>query len=103
MKSYLELKAKAEELMREANMLRDKERAAVIEQIKSQMAAYEIDVSDLAERRTRQPRLSQPKTGRKVPAKYGDGKGNLWSGRGLKPKWLKEAMSNGKQLADFQL
>lgn len=27
--------------------------------------------------------------------------GDTWSGRGLKPMWLRKALDNGKQLADF--
>ncbi|MDQ6628797.1 MAG: H-NS histone family protein [Pseudomonadota bacterium] len=34
--------------------------------------------------------------GRKVPAKYGDEKGNTWAGRGLQPRWFKAALADGK-------
>jgi hypothetical protein len=38
----------------------------------------------------------------KSPAKYRDARtGETWSGRGLQPKWLKVALSNGKSLSDF--
>lgn len=36
------------------------------------------------------------------PAKYADGHGNTWSGRGPRPKWLKAALATGKILADFE-
>jgi DNA-binding protein H-NS len=37
-----------------------------------------------------------------VAAKYRDAvTGNTWSGRGLKPNWLKAALDGGKTLADF--
>lgn len=36
-------------------------------------------------------------------AKYRDPESQqTWSGRGLKPKWLTEALANGKSLADFE-
>ena len=43
------------------------------------------------------------KTGaKKAPkAKYVDGNGNAWSGRGPTPRWLKEAIASGKKLQDF--
>ena len=39
---------------------------------------------------------------KKVAAKYRDAAtGNAWSGRGLKPKWLKAALESGRALSDF--
>jgi DNA-binding protein H-NS len=34
-------------------------------------------------------------------AKFSDGAGNSWSGRGPKPKWIKEALAAGKKLEDL--
>jgi DNA-binding protein H-NS len=42
-----------------------------------------------------------PRKRRKVAPKYRGPHGEKWSGRGLKPKWLTIAMSEGKQLEDF--
>jgi DNA-binding protein H-NS len=39
--------------------------------------------------------------GHKVAPKYRGPHGEKWSGRGLKPRWLTIAMSEGKQLEDF--
>jgi hypothetical protein len=46
------------------------------------------------------------KGARKAPSnaalqKYADGAGNTWSGRGRKPKWLKDALATGKSLTDL--
>ena len=38
---------------------------------------------------------------RKAAVKYRDASGNTWSGRGLQPRWLKEALAKGKSLSDF--
>lgn len=39
---------------------------------------------------------------KRVSAKYSDGNGNTWSGRGPKPKWLTLAINrDGKLLSDF--
>ena len=46
----------------------------------------------------------QPRTKRKTAsssAKYADGKGNVWGGRGPRPLWLREALAAGKRLEDF--
>lgn len=39
--------------------------------------------------------------GPKSKAKYQDGSGNTWSGRGPKPGWLRAAIETGKALEDF--
>jgi DNA-binding protein H-NS len=36
-------------------------------------------------------------------AKYGDGAGKTWSGRGPMPGWLKQAVVGGKKLEDFEV
>jgi DNA-binding protein H-NS len=33
--------------------------------------------------------------------KYRDGKGNTWTGRGEKPKWLREALEAGRSVEEF--
>jgi DNA-binding protein H-NS len=38
---------------------------------------------------------------RKVPPKYRGPNGEMWSGRGLKPRWLTAALKGGKELQDF--
>jgi DNA-binding protein H-NS len=40
-------------------------------------------------------------TGRRVAPKYRGPHGETWTGRGLKPRWLTEAMNEGMQLSDF--
>jgi DNA-binding protein H-NS len=39
--------------------------------------------------------------GRKVAAKYKGPSGELWAGRGAKPRWLVAAMKEGGKLEDF--
>jgi DNA-binding protein H-NS len=39
--------------------------------------------------------------GRKVPTKYRGPSGELWAGRGAKPRWLVEAIKGGKKIEDF--
>jgi DNA-binding protein H-NS len=46
-------------------------------------------------------RSSSPLAGKKVAAKYRGPEGQTWSNRGQKPKWLVEAMKEGKTLDDF--
>jgi DNA-binding protein H-NS len=39
--------------------------------------------------------------GRKVPPKYRSPSGETWAGRGAKPRWLVDAIKEGKKLDDF--
>jgi|SRR6516165_5482945 len=39
--------------------------------------------------------------GRKVPPKYRSRSGETWAGRGAKPRWLVDAIKEGKKLDDF--
>jgi DNA-binding protein H-NS len=44
------------------------------------------------------------KSGGKVAAKYRNAStGETWSGRGLRPNWLKAALAAGRKLEDFAL
>jgi DNA-binding protein H-NS len=97
-KTYLDLKAEAEELLRQADELREKEVEAVIEELKEKIRSYGITAQDLGFTPARTSR-----TARKiyVRVKYRGPNGEEWSGRGLTPKWLKEAVASGKSKEDF--
>lgn len=41
--------------------------------------------------------------GRKVPPKYRGRKGETWSGRGLRPRWLTAELNKGKKLESFAI
>jgi DNA-binding protein H-NS len=49
---------------------------------------------------SRTPKSSR---GRKVAPKYRGPKGELWSGRGMKPRWLVAEMKKGKRAEDFAI
>ena len=39
--------------------------------------------------------------GRKVPPKYRSPDGETWAGRGVKPRWMVEALKKGKKIESF--
>ncbi|MCU0968279.1 MAG: H-NS histone family protein [Rubrivivax sp.] len=76
------------------------ERAAAVSQIRSLMAQYGLTLADLS------AKASPPakKAGGKVPPKFRDpATGSTWSGRGLQPTWLREALASGRSLAEFAI
>ena len=96
MASYKELKAKAEDLMRQAEAARKAETAAVIAEIKKKMADYGLTVADLG------GAAKTPGSRKAVAVKYRHpSTGETWSGRGRPPQWLADEVAKGKRREDF--
>jgi len=75
------------------------ERADAISKVRALMAENGLTLADLA------TKSAPPKrAGAKVAPKYRDiSTGNTWSGRGLQPKWLRQALASGKKISDFAI
>lgn len=95
MTTYAVLKAKAEELMRQAEEARKSERNEVIAEIKAKIADYELSARDLGFG------AAPKKSSKAAGVKYRGPAGETWSGRGRQPLWLSEAVAAGKNKADF--
>ena len=96
MASYKELKAKAEDLMRQAEAARKAEKAAVIADIRAKMSEYEITLADLG------GAAKKPATRKAVAVKYcHPASGKTWTGRGRTPRWLADEVAKGKKQEDF--
>ena len=117
MATYVELKEKAEDLMRQAEAARKIEIGAAIADIKAKMAAYGITLADLGDkmkaRRGRKPKgakAAKPANGEAKPAKarkpvavkYRNAATNeTWTGRGKAPTWLKAQEAAGRKREEF--
>jgi DNA-binding protein H-NS len=102
MSTVAELMAQKAEIEKKIADAQREERASAIAQVRSLMAQHGLTVADLASRSASLPRAATGKAVSKVAAKYRDAvTGNTWSGRGLKPNWLKAALDGGKTLSDF--
>jgi DNA-binding protein H-NS len=92
------------DLERQIAQLNSKGRQDAIDEIRRIMTEHGL-TSPTTSRRPRgraRPALKLDGTERKaVAAKYKDGHGNQWTGRGLKPRWLTAALAEGKKLEDF--
>jgi DNA-binding protein H-NS len=116
-KTYEQVLKKIETLKAEAERARQKETAEVVARIREAIEHYGLTPADLglaaAPRRGRAagPKAAPAKKGRRaaakaakkgsVPVKYRDDAGHTWTGRGLQPVWLREALAAGKTLQDF--
>ena len=98
-KTLAELLAQKAELEKTINEIQTAERAAAVSKIKELMSQHGLTAADIGGVSRSKP---HPTAGLKVAPKYRDAKtGNTWSGRGLQPAWLKEALASGRKLSEF--
>lgn len=113
-KTYAQIMEQIETLRREADAKREQEVRDVVARIKEAIAVYQLTPADLGfgsgngtagKRRGRPPgrKTAKRAAAKKAakPAAYADKSGNTWSGRGPRPRWLKEALAGGKTLEEF--
>ena len=103
MATYLELRAKGEKLLAEAEELRVKDLNDVIEDIKDKVKTYGLSAQDLGfsgGAGAKRNRSGGSPT--KAAVKYRGPNGETWSGgRGRKPRWVTEALAAGKKIEQF--
>lgn len=106
-KTYAEIQKEIASLQKAAEALRQKEVAGVIERIKEAIDTYQLTAQDLGLGKSAAPgRQRRNAAGRSgsagaSPAKYHDGSGKTWSGRGRRPVWITEALAAGRKLEDL--
>ena len=83
-----------------AAMLREAEKAGVIARIKEAIKVYGIAPRELYSATPVKAKSKQEKAGA-AAARFSDGMGNTWIGRGPYPQWVRDALDAGKKLADF--
>lgn len=100
MATYLELKQKAENLMAEAEQMRQKEIDEVIADIREKMKAYGLSAQDIGLGGA--IRRRGPASKSVAAVKYRGPNGETWGGgRGRKPQWVMQALKEGKKIEDF--
>ena len=103
MTTLAQLLAQRDELEAKIQATTQTERADAIAKVRALMKENGLTLSDLGAGNAGKARAkTAAKPTKKVQAKYRDGAGNSWSGRGLQPKWLKAALATTKKtLKDF--
>lgn len=97
-----DLLAQRAEIERQIEEATRAERADAVARVKALMAEHGLTLADLSARAP--AAKGKAKAGGKVAAKYRDAAtGQTWSGRGLRPNWLKAALASGRKLEDFAL
>lgn len=95
-------------LQKEAEALRAKEVSEVVGRIKEAIAHYKLTPAELfgaaakpAGKKTRAARKGAPAKKPASVVKFRDEAGHVWSGRGKRPNWFKEALAAGKTADDL--
>ena len=89
------------QLRKQAEALRNEERAGVIEDVRKKIAEYGISATEL--------KLTGRSSGKRTAAvksapKYRGPAGETWSGgRGRKPRWVTEALAAGRSLSEYEI
>lgn len=102
--TYLELKAQAEAMLAQAELVRKQELAAVIQDVKVKIKEYDLTAADLGLTiaLTPGPRKISLKSKSTAPAKYRGPNGELWAGGlGRKPEWVRALLADGKSIDDY--
>ena len=107
-KTYTQYVEQIESLKKEAEEVKRKEVQGVIERIRQAIAAYGFTAADLglvaragkgAGRKGAAPKVASAK--KAIVVRFKDDAGHTWSGRGPKPKWLKDGLASGKSMDSF--
>lgn len=103
-KTYTQMMEEIEALKREAELVRQQEIEGVIARIKEAIAFYGLTAKDLGLSGAGASKPARQRLSKKTDAaKYRDEHGNTWSGRGPRPKWLKDALAAGRSPEEFRM
>lgn len=100
--SFQQLQKQIEILKAKAEQIKLSELKGVVAKIRAAIEAYGITRQDLFGTSAETAPRKQPRgPARAGKAKFSDGKGNTWVGRGKRPQWLRDALESGAKLEDF--
>ena len=98
--TYKQIQKQIEQLQRQAEALRNSEVKGVVDRIKVAIAHYGLTAAHLGLDSVPRKATAGKKT--RSFAQFSDGAGNNWSGRGPRPRWLREAIASGRSIEEFK-
>jgi DNA-binding protein H-NS len=113
MTNLLDIQSQIEKLQKQASEIRAKEFDATVKEILAKMQAFGITIKDLQPTKIGKGRKVSPKVrgakpskpnkraGVAVAPKYRGPNGEVWTGRGLMPKWLAALVAQGQSKESF--
>lgn len=117
MNNLVDIQNQIQKLQKQASEIKSREFDKTVQDIRAKMAAFGITVKDLQAvapggRKGRgkakvavQPKVAsgKKKAGTVVAAKFRGPNGEVWSGRGLTPRWLSALVAQGKTKEEFAI
>jgi len=121
MSNLIDIQSQIEKLQKQASDIRTREFDKTVQDIVAKMQAFGITLKDIQTAGSRNAKSTKGrgkgKTAAKAPAaklrksgasatvapKYRGPNGEVWSGRGLTPKWLAALIAQGKQKEQFAI
>lgn len=106
-KTYSQLQAEIQALQDQATALHAEESGEVIRKMQEAIRVYGITAQVLfgksvgGAKAGKSASKTATKNGLSSAAKYSDGMGGTWVGRGPRPQWLRDALASGRQLEEF--
>ena len=105
--TYKQIQKQIEQLQRQAEALRNGEIKGVVERIKVAIAHYGLTAAHLGlgsepSKAAGKTKSTAAKSSAKSKTKFSDGSGNVWSGRGPRPHWLRDALKAGRSIDEFR-
>ena len=112
MSNLIDIQLQIEKLQHQAAQIKAKEFHKTVIEIRAKMSAFGITAKDLqspsgtkTKGKVAAPKKAAKSPGGKitsvVPAKYRGPEGQMWSGRGLTPRWLKSLLESGQTKEEF--
>ncbi|MGE5118098.1 MAG: H-NS family nucleoid-associated regulatory protein [Betaproteobacteria bacterium] len=101
-KSYLQILQNIETLKKQAEQARRHEVAGVVARIREAIDFYGLTAADLGLAPRRGKAAAAGARAGAATARFRDADGNSWSGRGPRPRWLREALAAGHSLDEFR-
>lgn len=103
MATVQELLQQREALDRQIAQQQAAERSAVFDEFRALLTKHNLTIQDVVKGLAGgKPKAPASTAGKKVAVKYRDPEsGSTWTGRGLRPKWLREKMDAGAKLESF--
>ncbi len=110
MTTLIEINQQIEALQKQADELRVSERASTISEINTKIAAFGLKATELTfpakkrkVREVQEGKVKVRKSKNPVAPKFKGPNGELWSGRGLQPRWLTQAIAAGQARESFAI
>lgn len=111
MRDLVEIQSQIDKLQKQASEIKSREFDKTVRDILITMEVFGITVKDLSAGKSRGAKVKakkpqgaiavKKKATSAVPAKYRGPAGEVWSGRGLTPRWLAALVAQGKTKEEF--